>query len=206
MQGRCRGRTVFSLMVWSLVAWLSAAANQSVGIAAQAPPANAQGSEQTQKQLIEKGRQAVGEVCVACHNNILRMVQAHKKSAEQWRDTIYSMIGRSAQILPEEIEPLTAFLVANSGRGQSTPSQPAQISGGGRGRGGAGALAPQMPEGEGRAIFQRTCQQCHDPATASTKLASEDWKAVVERMMTYEATLTPADQEKLVEYLSGLAK
>ena len=37
------------------------------------------------------------------------------------------------------------------------------------------------PETDGRAILQRTCQQCHDLATATTKLASEDWTAVIGR-------------------------
>jgi hypothetical protein len=37
-------------------------------------------------------------------------------------------------------------------------------------------------------------------------LAAEDWSAVVARMMNYGARLTPADQQKLVEYLNGLGK
>jgi hypothetical protein len=43
-------------------------------------------------------------------------------------------------------------------------------------------------------------------ATATTKLPSEDWNAVIAKMMTYGAKVTPADQQKLIEYLNGLAK
>jgi hypothetical protein len=52
---------------------------------------------------------------VACHTNILRMLQVHTKTPQQWRDTVYSMISRGAQVMPGEIEPVTAFLAANAG-------------------------------------------------------------------------------------------
>ena len=32
------------------------------------------------------------------------------------------------------------------------------------------------------------------------------WSAVIARMMSYGAVLTPADQRKLTEYLNGLAE
>ena len=193
MQGRRKGKTIFSLMVCNLVVWLSAAGYQSVGIAAQAP-ANAQSNEQAQ---IEMGRQAVAQACAACHNNILRMIQSQTQSEEEWRDTVYSMIGRGGQILPEEIEPLTAFLTSVSSGRTSLPSQA---------DGGRGQPVPGGVEVEGQAILQRSCQECHDLATATTRSTSEDWEAVIARMMTYGAALTPTDQQELIEYLNGLAQ
>jgi mono/diheme cytochrome c family protein len=193
-------RRVLSLIVWNIVVWISAA-HLSGKLAAQVS-ASAPSDQQAQ---IDRGRQVVGQTCVACHTNILRMVQIHKQSAEQWRDTVYLMIGRGAQIMPDEIEPVTAFLAANAGGNRQTTTQ---ASGGGRqGAGGSGqGLGQQTPGAEGRAILQRTCQQCHDMATATTKLASEDWTAVIGRMTSYGAKLSPADQQKLIEYLNGLAK
>ena len=120
------------------------------------------------------------------------MIQIYKKSPDQWKDTVYSMIGRGAQVRPGEIEAVTAFLAATSGRSLAANAD-------GR-RGGGGA------EVDGRAILQWSCQQCHDLATATTKLASEDWSAAIARMTTYGAKLPPADQQKLIEYLSGMAK
>jgi hypothetical protein len=128
------------------------------------------------------------------------MLQIHKKSADQWKDTVYSMVGRGAQIMPDEMDSVTAFLVASAGGNRETATQ---ATGGGRR---PGRAEQQAPEAEGRAVLQRTCQQCHDMATATTKLASEDWTAVIAKMMTYGAKLTPADQQKLAEYLNGLAK
>ena len=89
-------------------------------------------------------------------------------------------------------EAVTAFLAATSGRSLGANAD-------GR-RGGSGA------EVDGRAILQQSCQQCHDLAAATTKLASEDWSAVIAKMTTYGAKITLADQQKLIEYLNGMAK
>src|ERR1700681_1093058 len=107
MRGRGKRYTILSLMVWSLLVWIFAA-QVTAGLAAQAQaPANANAASDQQAQ-VEKGRQAVGEACATCHTNILRMVQIYKKSPDQWKDTVYSMIGRGAQVRPDEIEEMTA--------------------------------------------------------------------------------------------------
>jgi mono/diheme cytochrome c family protein len=150
---------------------------------------------------IEKGREGVGEVCVACHTNILRMVQIHKESPGEWRDTVYSMIARGAQLSPDEIEAVIAYLAANSGTKANTTSASPQESTAGPRSG-----AQQAPEAEGKAILQRSCQQCHDLATASTKKSSESWNQVMAKMMGFGARLSPADEQKLTEYLEGIEK
>ena len=183
-------------MVWNFVVWISAAPLNS-GLAAQVP-ASAPSDQPAQ---IEKGRQVVAQVCAACHTTIVRMVQVHKQTAEQWKDTVYFMISRGAQIMPDEVEPVTAYLAATAGNNPQTIT-PAS----GRGRPGAGGSGQQTREADGGAILQRNCQQCHELATASKKLDSEDWSAVITRMMTYGARLTSADQQKLIGYLNGLEK
>lgn len=198
-QGRRRGIGILSLMVWIFVVWISAG-YETVGVAT-AVSAPAQNNEQLQ---IEKGRQAVGQACAPCHSNILRIVQIHKKSAEQWRDTVYSMIGRGAQILPEEIEPLTAFLAANAGGGRPSASSPAQASNDRQPA--SGTPAQQLAEAAGRSLLQRQCARCHDLEAATKKPETDDWKTVIARMVTYGADVSPADQQRLIEYLNGLTK
>jgi mono/diheme cytochrome c family protein len=112
------------------------------------------------------------------------MIQVHKQTPEQWKDTVYFMISRGAQIMPDEIEPVVAYLASASGNNAQT-----------RGR--------QTAELDGAAILQRNCQQCHELAVASKKADSENWDVVVTRMMTYGARLTPDDRQKLIEYLSS---
>jgi mono/diheme cytochrome c family protein len=75
--------------------------------------ARAQGAADPQ---IEKGRVVVAQVCTTCHTTLGRMLQVHKQTREQWRDLVFFMISRGAQVMPDEIDAVTAFLVANSGR------------------------------------------------------------------------------------------
>jgi mono/diheme cytochrome c family protein len=189
-----RRKRILLLPVWSLLLGISAVPLSNGIIAAQLSP----GGHSDKQAEIEKGREVIGVTCVACHTNILRMLQIHKESPEQWRNTVYSMISRGAEVMPDEIQPLIAFLAANAENERQTGSQ---ISGGRRP--GSNKAAP---EAEGRAVFQRSCQQCHELATASKKLASEEWNAVIARMMTYGAKLTPAERQELITYLSGLTK
>jgi cytochrome c2 len=195
MPGRFNTNGIVSFLVWNLAVWISAACLSS-GVAAQAP-ANSSADQQAQ---IEKGRQVVAQVCAACHTTIVRMVQVHKLTPEEWKDTVYFMISRGAQVRPDEVEPVTAYLVATAGSGQASGQAP------GGGRGGAGRGGQQAEGGDGRAILQRTCQQCHDLATASKKMPAEAWSAVIARMTSYGARLTSADQQLLIGYLDGLGK
>ena len=137
-----------------------------------------------QQAQIEKGRQVVAQICGACHTTIVRMIQVHKQTPEQWKDTVYYMISRGAQIMPDETEAVVAYLASAGGTNPTA-----------RGR--------QTAELDGAAVLQRNCQQCHELAVASKKADSENWDAVIARMMTYGARLTPADRQKLIEYLSS---
>ena len=187
---------IFSPTIWNFVVWMCVAPLSS-GFAGQVS-AITPGDKQAQ---IDKGRQVVAQVCATCHTTIVRMVQVHKQTAEQWKDTVYFMISRGAQIMPDEIEPVTAFLAATAGNNRQTPTETS-----GRGRPGARAQGQQTAAGDGAAILQRNCQQCHELATASNKLDSEEWAAVITRMMAYGARLTSADQQALIGYLDGFKK
>jgi len=182
MQG-ARKKTFFPLLL-NLLAWIFAAQIC----------AHAQTADQAQ---MEKGRQVVAEVCSACHTTITRMVQVHKQTPDEWKSTVYFMISRGAQVMPDEIEVVVAYLAATGGKGA------AQATNAGRG---AAARGGQTAQADGRVIFQQTCQQCHELAMASSKMPSEEWSAVIARMMTYGARLSASDQQRLTEYLNGLTK
>ncbi len=89
-----------ALLAIALVLWLPVAARAQSGVDPQ----------------IEKGRVVVAQVCTTCHTTLGRMLQVHKQTPEQWRDLVFFMISRGAQVMPDEIDAVTAFLVANSGR------------------------------------------------------------------------------------------
>jgi mono/diheme cytochrome c family protein len=75
---------------------------------------------------VEKGRAVVAQVCTTCHTTLGRMLQVHKQTKEQWRDLVFFMISRGAQVMPDEIGAVTAFLVANSGRERPAARSPGQ--------------------------------------------------------------------------------
>jgi mono/diheme cytochrome c family protein len=77
---------------------------------------------------IEKGRVVVGQVCTTCHTTLGRMLQVHKQTREQWKELVFFMISRGAQVMPDEIDAVTAFLVANSGRERPAARSPGSDS------------------------------------------------------------------------------
>jgi cytochrome c2 len=179
--------TLASFALWVVVVWMAAGteglASQSSSTAARAAPPS----------QIDKGRLAVNQVCVTCHIGLNRMLEVRKKSADEWKDTIYRMIGRGAQVYPDEIEAITAYLTAGVGQGRPQ---------GGRAAANEGAAAAD----EATAILARRCQQCHDLERARTKSAAGDWNTIVDRMITLGAAVTPAERHALIEYLTGREK
>lgn len=172
------------LAVWMVAVWMApgvegTSAAPRVPVPEQAAPAP--------QPDIERGRVALTQVCVGCHGNgILRMVEQRKKTEQEWRETVYRMIGRGAQVFPDEIEPLTAYLTATGGQARQTS---------------AGAAA------DATAILARRCQLCHDLAKATTKPASaESWDSIIDRMVALGAAVTPAEHQTLTAYLNGRQK
>ena len=56
-----------------------------------------------------EARQSVLESCSSCHN--LKVVVLARKNRAEWGKAINDMIQRGAQLFPEEIEPITNYLV-----------------------------------------------------------------------------------------------
>ena len=99
------------------------AAVLAIGLVVMWLPAVARGQAGSDPQ-IEKGRVVVAQVCTTCHTTLGRMLQVHKQTREQWRDLVFFMISRGAQVMPDEIDAVTAFLAAQSGRERPTARSP----------------------------------------------------------------------------------
>jgi cytochrome c2 len=150
---------------------------------------------------LEKGKAAVTQICVGCHDGgaIGRMVAVRKKTADEWRDTVYRMIGRGAQVFPDEIEPLTAYLTAAGGQAPRAGDAPAAA-----GRRGRAAEATTAAADDATAILASRCQLCHDLAKATTKPATaESWASIIDRMVKLGARVTPAEHQTLTAYLNA---
>jgi cytochrome c5 len=198
------------LAVWT-AAVSTAPVVEGTSAAPQAPvqPATQAAAQAFPQADIDKGRATVTQVCVGCHDGgaIGRMVAVRKKTADEWRDTVYRMIGRGAQVLPDEIEPLTAYLTVAGGQGRAAATSATQSAapaeGGGR-RGRPAAAGDAAAGGDATAILAQRCQLCHDLAMATTKPATtESWASIVDRMVKLGAPVTPAEHQTLIEYLNA---
>ncbi len=177
--------TQHTLGRWISLACLIAAAV----VMASAYVETGQGSPvQSSEADVEKGREAFGQVCVNCHG--LSKSAILRKDSERWRGTVYSMISRGAQLMPDEIEPVIAYLSATYGPDSPPPNL-----------GDDGSQAQVLPEGPGRAILVRSCFQCHavDLVVQSRK-AEREWKDTVARMVGHGANITSQEQEVLLRY------
>ena len=143
---------------------------------------------QSPEAAVEKGRVAFGQVCVNCHG--LSKTAILRKDSERWRGTVYSMISRGAQLMPDEIEPLITYLSVTYG-----PDSPPPIFG-------DDGIQPQvLPEGPGRAILVRSCFQCHAvQLVVESRKTEREWKETVTRMVGHGASLTAQEQEVLIKY------
>lgn len=65
------------------------------------------------------------------------------------------------------------------------------------------AGAPNLPPGKGRAIVERTCKSCHALKVVTSKRATqEQWKVVIDQMITRGAEVEDEEFETLLAYLS----
>ena len=93
--------------------------------------------------------------------------------------------------MPDEIEPLTDYLVATYG-----PDSPPPSTGGG-----GSQAATTLPDGPGRAILVGNCSNCHSvELPISSRKSEAEWNETINRMVTFGAQLTPQEQEILVKY------
>ena len=64
--------------------------------------------------------------------------------------------------------------------------------------------AQSLPEGQGRAEFQRICSNCHSVSMAtSQRMTHSEWSGVVDDMVSRGAQGTQDDLDKVVTYLSA---
>lgn len=179
MSARRAFRPLASFALFALAFLL--AATQYVGTGRGAPP--------VEPLQVEEGKEAFGQACVQCHG--LSRTDIQRKTADGWRETVYSMISRGAPVMPEEIEPLIAYLEATYG-----PSSPPPASGGEDSQ--AGNVLPDEP---GRAIFVGNCSACHSlELPMNMRLSEAQWNTTIGNMITYGANITPQEQEILAQY------
>ena len=68
---------------------------------------------------------------------------------------------------------------------------------------GARSYAQELPEGQGKAVVQTACSQCHGlDVIISQPRSREDWTEVVSRMIGNGAQLSDEDYTQVIDYLA----
>ena len=68
---------------------------------------------------------------------------------------------------------------------------------------GAHAYAQELPAGQGKALVQTACSQCHGlDVIVSQPRSREDWTEVVSRMIGNGAQLSDEDYTQVIDYLA----
>jgi len=65
------------------------------------------------------------------------------------------------------------------------------------------AAADKLPAGDGKRIVETTCSSCHEQDVVTSKrYTKQQWRAVVDAMISEGASLTKAEAARVVEYLA----
>jgi mono/diheme cytochrome c family protein len=68
---------------------------------------------------------------------------------------------------------------------------------------GAGVQAQELPQGQGKALVQTVCTQCHGiDVIVSQPRSREDWTDVVSQMVGNGAQLSDEDYNQVIQYLA----
>ncbi len=142
--------------------------------------------------LVDQGRKAFGQACVQCHG--INRVTIQRKSDEGWRGTVYSMISRGSALMPDEIEPVIAYLTATYGPDAAPPGSGPEASSG----------SGSLPDQPGRDILVERCVQCHAmEMVLQAKKTENEWKQTVARMASYGANVSAEEQDLVVKYATA---
>jgi cytochrome c5 len=145
------------------------------------------------------GVAVVRDKCVTCHEADLIVQQ--RLSRTGWTREVEKMMRWGSVVTDAEKETIVNYLTAQFGprplRGATTPSAAAA------GSPDAGKAEAGKAEA-GKAIFEAKCLLCHEAdLTEQQRLSRAGWTREVEKMVRWGATVTDAEKEPLVDYLTN---
>ena len=144
------------------------------------------------------GVAVVRDKCVTCHEADLIVQQ--RLSRTGWTREVEKMMRWGTVLSDGEKETIVNYLAAQFGprplRAATTPQAAAA------GPADAGKAEAGKAEA-GKAIFEAKCLLCHEAdLTEQQRLSRAGWTREVEKMVRWGATVTDAEKEPLVDYLT----
>ena len=131
------------------------------------------------------GKKVLQDACTACHS-LDGVVKLHLDK-DGWEGLIASMISNGATIEQKDIPVLVDYLVKNFGPAGAKPA-------GGQAAGSDAAA---------KMILETACTACHDlDLVQDEHLSKEDWRMLVNSMISKGAGVEDKDVPMLVDYLA----
>lgn len=178
--------------------------------AAQRNPSVVHGEQSAADALPDgSGKLVILRSCSECHG--LSKITTQNKDEAGWLASVKDMVRLGAQLRPEEVTVVAAYLAKNFGRqvapaaiGGSGVGAVAGTSGNNRAMPARSAdLSRMLPDGEGKGLVLASCIQCHSlqEITGQRKRA-EDWRRTVDDMVSRGAQVSSAEADLIATYLS----
>jgi mono/diheme cytochrome c family protein len=132
------------------------------------------------------GRDIIAVACTQCHR--AGPITQLRMGEEAWRQQVYNMVLRGAQIGPDEIDDVVKYLATNFGPGVPTP--------------GLATPAVTLPAGAGADLVAGACGTCHgvDRVVAVAR-PGRQWEAIVHRMVAIGAPIDADQARQIISYL-----
>jgi cytochrome c5 len=134
------------------------------------------------------GREVVSVACTQCHGpNVFTQLRMGETA---WRNQIYDMVLRGAQIGPDDIDTAVKYMVASYGPGVAFPGQqPAQVS---------------LADGAAKPLVEGGCALCHGlDRVVATKRSKAEWQTIVNRMVYFGSPISGDQVTGIVDYLAA---
>jgi len=122
----------------------------------------------------ERGEQIMNTACTTCHD--LRPIETQALDEDGWKKSVASMIEQGAEVKPDDVPVLVAYLTKQHG---------------------------PLPDGPGKEIVLNICTQCHDlQRIRRERLSAEGWLEVLDAMLNEGAPLSEKDLPVILRYLA----
>lgn len=134
-----------------------------------------------------EGADIVRVACTQCHAP--KAFMQLRQGQEGWRRQVYDMILRGAQVQPGDIDTVVTYLSSHFGIANYAAAP-------------GGAHDVQLPAGAGKELIEQRCNLCHSLARAvGTRRTSGEWDAIVNRMLSVGAPISPTEARTISTYL-----
>jgi mono/diheme cytochrome c family protein len=132
-----------------------------------------------------EGRDVVAVACTQCHAP--SAFTDLREDTDAWRQQVYDMVLRGAQVGPGDIDRVVHYLAINFGPGVNVPLP---------------VRAVTLPEGPGKDLVEQDCVLCHGlDRVAAVKRPPAGWSEVLKKMQFYGAPVSGNDEQTITAYL-----